>query len=359
MTTVEDRTKAKPAAPPGTKLSAANKGKVDPMEVQPGEKEVFVKFEDVFPDFDWNMRSQANVLADSDADSGGGLKDLAASMATRGQLMALILRPNVHKKGPKLNHNRDGSSYVPYELVAGFRRFVAGASLNGDDKNQEHSKKTGVPIIPGVPNGTMRCVVRNYDDLQAKLTNGAENAHNPVEPPDLMAHIVTLNRPPYTMSVGEIAENEGYSLATVHRYANIGNAIIPEVFAHWRLGGTFEGTAVGRRVSLEEIEEVSKKPKGEQAAAYKALLTLKGKEAESKDWFVAAGKAAVRQGVFLAQLEKEGIITLTSKPWAECAAHLVKMPAKAGAKAKEAIGRKIEESYQAEMKKTGGEKDSG
>ena len=124
MTTVEDRTKNKPAAPPGTTLSGANKGKppggkADPMEVQPGEQEVFVKFGDIYPDFDWNMRSQANVLADSDNDSGGGLKDLGASMATRGQLMALILRPNIHKKGPKLNHDRNSSSYLPYAARRG------------------------------------------------------------------------------------------------------------------------------------------------------------------------------------------------------------------------------------------------
>ena len=108
MTTVEDRTKkpAAPAAPPGTKLSPANKRgqpkTVDPTMPQPGEKEIFVKFEDIAPDYAWNARSPANVLGDSESDSGGGLRELATSMAQTGQDVALVVRPNVQKKGPKL-----------------------------------------------------------------------------------------------------------------------------------------------------------------------------------------------------------------------------------------------------------------
>lgn len=367
MTTVEDRTK-KPAAPPGTTLSGANKKPppIDPgqLQPQPGEEVVFIRFEDIFPDFEWNMRSPANVLADSDSDSGGSIKDLGASMATRGQDDPLIVRPNIQKKGPKLNHNRDATSYAPFELVAGFRRFVAGKNLNDDPKNVEHSKKTGVGVIPNCPNGTVRCVVRKYDDLQAKLANGAENVHNPVEPPDLMAHIVSLNRPPASMSVGEIAENQGYSLSTVHKYANVGAALDTDVFAHWRFGGAFTGkpgdapVSAGKRVSFDDIEAVAKLPKGEQPAAYKLLLLGKAEDAQSKDWFVAAQKKAIRAGAYLAVLEKEGVITLTAKPWADCIGAIIKVPAKSGIKVKEALGKKLDEAYRAELKRTGGEKDA-
>src|ERR1700679_1694205 len=132
MTTVEDRTKkpTPPAAPPGTKLSPANKASkdgntppVDPTLPQPGEKEIFVKFEDVFPDLTWNARSPANVLGDSESDSGGGLRELATSMAQTGQDVALVVRPNSQKKGEKRNHERNATSYAPYELVNGFRRY--------------------------------------------------------------------------------------------------------------------------------------------------------------------------------------------------------------------------------------------
>jgi ParB-like chromosome segregation protein Spo0J len=361
MTTVEDRTKKAPVAPPGTKLSPANKKAPqptgDPTLPQPGEKEIFVKFEDIVPDLQWNARSPANVLGDSESDSGGGLKELATSMAQTGQDVALVVRPNLQKKGPKLNHNRDGTSYAPFELVNGFRRYAAGLMLNEDPKEAEQSAKTGRTIIPNVPNGHMRVVVRNLDDLQAKLLNGRENVRSPLEPPDLMAHIASLNRPPYSMSVGEIAENQGLSLTTVHKYANVGAALDTEVFKHWRFGGTFDGLAVGKRVSFEDIEAVSKQPKGGQGAAYKALLLGKVEDAQSKDWYVAAQKAASRRGVELARLEKEGVIRLTNKPWAECAPHLIKLPAKAGAKAKEALGKRLADAYEAELAKTGGEKD--
>ena len=56
---------------------------------------------------------------------------------------------------------------------------------------------------------------------------------------------------------------------------------------------------------------------------------------------VAAQKAALRVGANLARLEKEGVITLTSKPWPECVPHLIKVPAKVGAKAREALGKRI------------------
>ena len=219
-------------------------------------------------------------------------------MAQTGQDVALVVRPNVQKKGEKRNHNRDATSYAPFELVNGFRRYAAGLVLNEDPKEQEQSKKTGRSIIPNVPNGCMRVVVRNLDDLQAKLLNGRENVRSPLEPPDLMAHISSLNRPPYTMSVGEIAENQGLSLSTVHKYANVGGALDTEVFKHWRFGGAFTAkpgeapVTVGKRVSFDDIETVSKLAKGDQGAAYKALLLGKVEDAQSKDWYVAAQKAA-------------------------------------------------------------------
>ena len=113
----------------------------------------------------------------------------------------------------------------------------------------------------------------------------------------------------------------------------------------------------GKRVSFDEIEGVSKLPKGDQPAAYKALLLGKIEEAGIKDWYVAAQKAALRVGANLARLEKEGIITLTSKPWPECVPHLIKVPAKVGAKAREALGKRIESAYEEELKKVGSEKD--
>ena len=102
---------------------------------------------------------------------------------------------------------------------------------------------------------------------------------------------------------------------------------------------------------------MSKLPKGDQPQAYKALLLGKVEEAGIKDWYVAAQKAALRVGVNLARLEKEGIITLTSKPWPECVPHLIKVPAKMGAKAREALGKRIADSYEAEMKRIGSEKE--
>ena len=69
-----------------------------PNPARPGEKEIFVRLEDIVPDYAWNARSPANVVGDSDSDSGGGLRELAGSMALKGQDVALVVRPNVQKK---------------------------------------------------------------------------------------------------------------------------------------------------------------------------------------------------------------------------------------------------------------------
>jgi hypothetical protein len=330
----------------------AQKPKVEP---RPGVS--FIPFEDIFADFDFNARSRANVESAPEAMEGGGTEELGLSLQTKGQDFPVILRPNTHEKGRVRKKDKDEHLiwwFPPYELVDGFRRLVSTFSLNADEKLKEHSKETGLPIVPNVPNGHIAAEVRSLDDLQATLLNGrAGIARNNLEPPDLMAHIVKLTRPPFAMTVQQISEDQGLGLTTTHRYAAVGNALLPGILTHWRFGGAFEGAAAARRLSFPEMEEVSKVKKERQVQAYKDALVGKDKKLKTKDWLHTAELSASRMGTLLARLEREGVVRLTRKPWDECVDSLVKLPARTSrfVAVKTRIGKMLEEAYEAEKKR--------
>jgi ParB-like chromosome segregation protein Spo0J len=344
VTHVEDRTKAK--KPPGEKVEA-------PKAVIA----VFVPLDEVYADFDFNARSEANVTSEPDSAPGGGLEELATSIRTKGQDTPVILRPNVHKKGEKRRSPMGEKTCPRYEVADGFRRFVSILKLNADKALQEHSKETGLPIIPNVPNGHIAAEVRPLDDREATLLNGRMGvARNNLEPPDLMAHVVKLTRPPFSMSVGEIAEDHGLALATAHRYATVGNSLLPAILKHWRLGGEFDGVNTPKRASLEDVEEVSKHKKEDQAAAYKQALIGKVEAAKVKTWLAGAEASASRAGATLGRWEALGIVRLTGKTWDECAAALVRVPAKAkdapgSTKLQAHLAKLLEESYEREKRR--------
>jgi len=350
VTTVEDR-----ATLGGTGTMSQKESKKD--ETSETVRGTAVLLTDIFPDFAFNARSKVYVDTAPDSQESGGPEELGLSLRTKGQDHPVVVRPNLHEKGKVRIKGDDGHLkfwWPPYELVDGFRRWVAVTTLNANENLQKHSKETGLPIVPGVPNGSIAVDIRQLDDLQAKLFNArTSTTRNPLESPDLMADLVSLTRPPYSMRESDIAEDHGFSLVTVHRYTTAGNALLPSILHHWRFGGSFEGTASGKRLSFEEIERVSKQKKEDQAAAYKEAIV--GKEARSKvkDWLHQAEGQAARMGTLLGRLEAEGVIRLTSKPWTECVDVLVKLPAKT--RRYSAVNTKmaeaLESAYLAEKKK--------
>jgi ParB-like chromosome segregation protein Spo0J len=354
VTHVEDRTsKAR-----HEKKVAALKDNGKPSEPPKAVEVVFVPLSDIYADFAFNSRSEANVASEPDSAPGGGLEELSASLRTKGQDFPVILRPNLHQKGKDRKKDEETGRmqwwWPPYELVDGFRRDVAITALNANKKNQEASKETGLPIVPGVPNGHIAAEVKPFDDREATLFNiRAGVGRNNLEPPDLLAAIVKLTRPPFSMSVQEISDDLACSLATVHRYATIGNALLPVIANHWRFGGAFDGVTANRRLSLDELGEVAKEEKDKQTAAYKELLIGRVEKQSTFQWFNSAEKSALRMGSFLAKLEIEGVIKLTSKPWEECVNALVRLPVSMRDKVRvrSKIAAAIQEGYDGERKR--------
>jgi len=336
-----------PQVPPGTVLSQANKAKGGPA---PSEREQFIRLSDIAADWDWNARTPASVAQGTESDSGGDLSDLCASLRKTGQLAAVVVRPNVHRKGLTKDRAKGTEVFPPYELSAGFRRFAAVRLCN------EAAKKNEV-AVKDLPNGTIRAVVRDLDDLQAKLVNGRENVRNPLEPPELMAHLLSLVMPPFSMKETDVAEDQGLSFSTVHKYVTVGKAICLPVLSHWRSGGDFDGVSVPKRASFEEIEEVSKYPTDKQPGAYKIVLLSKAEQAEKKDWFLWAEKSALRAGRYVARLVKEGVVTRTSVPWVDALDAILPVPAKARRRAREALAARVEEGFEKAMSQDSEEED--
>jgi hypothetical protein len=344
MTTVEDRKKKTAPAPP---------------QARPEAKVVHVPVTDIYCDPDFNARSQANVVCEPDGVVGGSVEELATSLRTKGQDIPVVLRPNTAKKGEK-ERRKDAKGdlswwWPPYECVDGARRVFAVRALNLNEKLLEHSKETGLPIIPGVPNGTIAAEIRPLDDREAVLLMGRTSiSRNGLEPPDLMTHIVKLTRPPFSMSVQEIAEDQGLAVATVHKYAASGNALLGAILRHWRLGGEFDGITSPKRLNFEELEAVSKERKENQAQAYKLALVGRDEREHTKNWYATAEKQAEKVGATLASWERAGVIRLTSKPWDECAQALVKLPARAkvnAVKVRNKLGEALEAAYTKEKKR--------
>jgi hypothetical protein len=352
MTTVDDKTKKKhsPAVAPGT--TTKPQGGAPPQGEKAPELKAtvqFIKLADIAVDPTWNSRSPANVASEAIGDS-GGLEELATSMRTNGQDIAVTVRANIHKKGAY----RDGSRekvIPPWELATGFRRFAAAVALNKSEW-VAHCAKLGRTVIPNVPNGAILAEASNLDDLRAKLLNGRENiSRNQLEPPDALAHFLCLVRPPFSMTVQEISDDQGVGLGTVHRYTKIGQSLDPKILEHYRFGGVFAGVAAAKRATIEEVEAVSSLPLADQPAAYKGLLGAKRADEEKKSWFASAEKKASRVGELLARMEKAGVVSLTGKPWGECLPALMAVPRGAGPIATEKLAEAVAEGYLKEKQK--------
>lgn len=335
MTVVQTRT-------PGSSLLAA--------PTNPKEEVLEIPLEDIVADYAWNSRSQANVLSEDPEGDGGGLSALAAGMRAVGQEEPITVRPNREKKGPKRNHLKNESSYAPWELVHGFRRFEAAKKNNADPKWVEHYAKEGRPVILNVKNGCILARIKDLDERQAILKNFRENVGRiQLEPPEMLTGIARLLRSPVSMKISEIAENQSLSLPTVTRYANMAVGLDPSIIQHWKFGGAFEEVTVPKRVSLEEMEVISRLPRGEQVSAYKDVLLGRAAKANVKTWFQVAEKSAARAGAYLAKLQKAGVITISSKPWEECLEVVMRVPGAAKEKAREKLAKILSEAFAEEL----------
>jgi ParB/RepB/Spo0J family partition protein len=234
----------------------------------------------------WNCRSGKWELNDGD-DNSQQFDDLVASIREKGQEEPCDVR---------IHSAEDGT----YLLIAGFRRHKAAQRIATEDNN---------------PNATLRCIVRSYDSVQARIRNIAENAgRQNISTPDLAWGIYELHKAALTngrpMTAAQIGAVIGKSQGHVGQLLNIMIKCKPTITRKWRV--------IPKAVSVASMYALAMLPKAEQDAAFAALLApmeaKKSPETESvrqRTWVDAAKTKAYSEGVLLGQLEAAGLITTT------------------------------------------------
>lgn len=213
----------------------------------------FVPLVDIFVDYEWNVRGLRNVMSqESDAVQdttlqgehqalGMGLGGLEKTLELRGQDTACVVRPIAAQR--TLGGHR---SILPVELVCGFRRVTAARNL--------YEREVA---IPGLPPGTIMCLVRELSPVDAIVLNGRENTDRQnLDTPDtlrLISKLLALG-----LSQTQVAAELGMTYGYVSKLSKI--CRLPrEVLDHWRGDGPLPGLPpITRRLRTPDMLEIER-----------------------------------------------------------------------------------------------------
>ncbi len=231
----------------------------------------------------WNSRSGKWDINDGD-DESHQFDGLVSSIREKGQEEPCDVR--IHPSKPDC-----------YQLLAGFRRHRALQRIAKEDENS---------------NPVMRCIVREADDVQARVRNLSENAtRQNISTPDLAWGIhqlhcaATANGRPLT--IAKIAALIGMSDSHVSHLLSIMTKCKPAITKKWR--------SMPKSLSVQSMYAVALLPKADQDAAFAALLLPVEREkdptTESRkqgSWVDGVKATAFKIGTVIGQLEAHGLI---------------------------------------------------
>jgi len=279
-------------------------------------------------DFAWNARSETRVEDHADGEHGeyGSFSGLKASLASEGQDEAVIVRAT---HGATLSGE---TTDLPFELLAGFRRYRAISQLN-------QTLIEGATAVPNLPNGHILAVVKKAENaLQARIINGRENcAHAPLTPQDKFFLVQDLHE--RGMASRKIAEAIGIDPSWATRLMAIG--LLPRaVWAHWRSGEPIPPTVSSRGIvslmpgvdgkmpathqlsfaTMYELAQDRHMPEGDLIARYIDLVRLtpadgresKGEGANDRDKHL---NAVVAAATMVGKLVRSGILEAPKRDW--------------------------------------------
>lgn len=242
------------------------------------DKIVELPLNKVHADFEWNSR-YGNPA--EQGDSGGELAEnefasLVESIRSRGQDTAIIVRPK-------------GQGHA---VVAGFRRYAALQKIAEDAKDK---------------NLTIKCIIRELNEVEAKSLNIRENAaRKQLGPADLMVSLGELKdlyeKNKASVTVSALADEVGVGRPYASKLLNIRDKVDPKFVKLWR-----EGKA---EIAVNKMEALAKLDKGEQQNREWAdnIATAGGRGAgggrkDKKAWLESAERQAIKIGIFLGELE--------------------------------------------------------
>jgi len=203
---------------------------------------------------DWNGRFAGGGdtplwSQDSGGDEENDWTAFKMSIQDRGQDTPVVVRP----KGQR------------FELVCGFRRFRAILELAEAKGDKEP---------------TIKAVVREYDDLQARLANLRENTERQdFRPADLCwttkEALAEYRKKKVDVTQVMLAADVGKSQSFVARLLAIADNLDPRILDDWRVQA--------RDISVNKVYELSKVPKVDQRKAWEAMKQAQAsKTAEKK-----------------------------------------------------------------------------
>ncbi len=276
-----------------------------------GDEVKHIRLEDVFVDPNWNSRSIANVNAESSElgdREGTGITGLQTNIAQDGQENPVAVRSTTAPFYAKTSK--------PYALVTGFRRFEAITRINADkDLAKLRADEKKPSLIPNTANGTIRAFVLTLSESEARALNIRENTlRDDLTPPDLMRGIAELANK-HKISQVEIGARIGKAQGYVGKLLAI-STCDAKVLEHWRNGGEFEGVKSIKRVTTNDMLDISKIDKGRQAEEYLRVIQTKTASASEKDanqWVDAAKKRAETIGWMLGVMQRDGFLKLSGK----------------------------------------------
>lgn len=203
-----------------------------------------------------------------------------------------------------------------YRLVAGFRRFAAFTEIYKQGR-----------VVPGVPEGMIRCEVRSMSDTEAEALNGRENiARENLTVPDIAKLVVRLkNRGLSDASIGQrLGISQIYANRLRHAHETLrsiememGSKVTMKkrtAFEYWRerpYALTVTQVYELGKVKEEDRDRVFRHMIAARAAGRTRALTITGKA-------IALVQALVR-------LEHAGFLAVKTGDWSQIiqTAHLI------------------------------------
>ncbi len=225
----------------------------------------------------WNARSAPAGDTTAVKGDGGnrGVAGIGVSIAVDGQLAAVFVRPNPDF-GVKANAEK-------YELVAGFQRYEAIEMLASGKLADDLVKEAGLTVAEAMgfqtKTPTIRAVVMNLDDVQARKVNIEENTlRNALSTGDLCFAVLELKKANPKITQSEIGVALNNSQGYVGKLEKIGKAIKgvkvsvnggPEVdmLKAWRESPI--------KATVAQMEKVADAPEDKRASVYQDALNIR------------------------------------------------------------------------------------
>lgn len=243
------------------------------------DKIELIPLSSIVADFAWNGRyigggETPGWTQDSGDENGNDFSELKGSIAAVGQDTPVIVRP----KGQK------------FALVSGFRRFLAIKEIAEEKKEKEP---------------TIKAIVRQYDELEARLANVRENTErDDYRPADLtwavgqtMLQYQKKNiKVTQQMLAGQVGKAQSY----IAKMIGICENLDPRILDDWR--------TLGRDISIQKVYDLSLKLKKDQLGLWAEMKKAAADRAAGSGGGDTGSKAAKKLESLKEQASKLGTL---------------------------------------------------